>query len=217
MPDAKTTEIILTPPVLDDLAARFDFDLSHPDLITQLRFAVKRFAREQIVFADESTERELHRRYKTLKTETARYKALLASPDYEDLEDDLHLAAPYMQAPDNTTNLTRIGSDISSTNSYLEQLERLLRLIETATDLGISRFKPNKGRKRKVALENLVRRLAYIWNSLLNRPFTVDYHQGSGLTEAFAFVSAIAALVDSDITQTEIVTTMRTVVKERRL
>lgn len=50
---------------------------------------------------------------------------------------------------------------------------------------------------------------------MLERQFTVDYHQGSGLTEAFAFVNLVVAQIDSAITETEIITAMRTIIKER--
>ena len=88
--------------------------------------------------------------------------------------------------------------------------------LVTAAELGITRFSPVKGRKRNYPLENLVRRLAFIWTETFERKFTVDYHQGSGLTEAFEFVELVATELGLSVTDTEIVTSMRTVIKERR-
>ncbi|MEO0591903.1 MAG: hypothetical protein AAFZ11_15285, partial [Pseudomonadota bacterium] len=68
---------------------------------------------------------------------------------------------------------------------------------------------------RNYALENTVRRIAYIWSDMIKRPFTLDYHQGSGLTPAHEFVKTIFAELDPEITEDDVKTSMRRIVAER--
>lgn len=210
-PDKMITEQFLV-----DLRARFEIAVETSALVDELEPIARRYRVDLRVFSDEATERTLRSNYQTLKSETERFRDMLSAPEYEDLETDLYWAARHKIAPVSDTAIPVIGSAHGKLGSaYLAELEKLLALLDNAADLGIARFAPTKGRKRKYALENLVRRLAYVWADILEWPFTVDYHQGSGLTEAFAFVSLVVAQIDSAITETEIITAMRTIITER--
>lgn len=216
MANSADADTITTEQFLADLRARFEIPLETSTLVDELKQIERRYAVDLRVFNDEATERTLRSNYQTLKSETARFRDLLSAPEYEDLEADLYWAARHKIARVSDANIPVIGhAQGKPGSSYLVELENLLALLDTAADLGAARFAPARGRKRKYALENLVRRLAYVWADLLGRQFTVDYHQGSGLTEAFAFVSIVVAEIHSEITETEIITAMRTIIKER--
>ena len=89
-----------------------------------------------------------------------------------------------------------------------------MRLLDNAADKGIEDFAPERGRKRNYPVENFVRRAHYIWVKMLGRPFTVDYHKGSGLTPAFDFVYYLLHHLDDNIPENGIVTAMRKVIAE---
>jgi len=206
----------ITQQFVAEVSTRFEITLETSALVDEFESIARRYAVDLRVFNDKATERMLRSNYQTLKSETARFRDLLSAPEYEDLETDLYWAARHKIAPVSDANIPVIGhAQGKPGSSYLVELENLLALLDSAADLGIARFAPIKGRKRKYALENLVRRLAYVWADILERQFTVDYHQGSGLTEAFAFVSSVVAQIDSAMTETEIITAMRTIITER--
>lgn len=216
MTNSAEQNLVITEQFVADLARRFEFTQHTPSLVDELEQIAQRYAVDLRVFNDEAIERTLRFSYQTLKSETARYRDLLSAPAYEDLETDLYWAARHSNAPVSDASIAVIGhAQGKPGSSYLAELENLFALLDAAADLGIARFAPVKGRKRKYALENLVRRLAYVWTEMLERHFTVDYHQGSGLTEALAFVSLVVAEIDSARTETEIITAMRTIIKER--
>lgn len=211
---------IVTERFVAELSERFQIDLEPSVLIDELKSVARRYALDQRIFSDQTTERYLRANYQKLRAETKRFRALLLASEYEDLETDLYWAAYHKIEPESDTDIPVIDRAKGKPGShYLAELEHLLALVESATELAITRFSPVKGRKRNYPLENLVRRLAYLWSDMLNRKFSVDYHQGAGLTEAFAFVSFFIAELDTTTTETEteteIVTAMRTVVKER--
>lgn len=207
---------IITEQFVAEISTRFEIALETSTLVDELKQIVRRYAVDLRVFNDEATERTVRSNYQTLKSEVERFRALLSAPEYEDLETDIYWAARHKIAPVSDASIPVIGhAQGKPGSSYLVELENLLELLDAAADLGAARFAPVRGRKRKYALETLVRRLAYVWADMLGRQFTVDYHQGSGLTEAFAFVSLVIAEMDSAITEIEIITAMRTIIKER--
>ena len=216
MTNSAYVDTIITEQFLAGLRARFEIDIETSALADELKLIVRRYAVDLRVFNDEATERTLRTNYQTLKSETERFRGLLSEPEYDDLETDIYWAARHKIAPVSDANIPVIGhAHEKPGSSYLAELENLLALLDSAADLGTARFAPAKGRKRKYALENLVRRLAYVWADMFGRKFTVDYHQGSGLTEAFAFASVVVAEMDSAITENEIITAMRTIITER--
>ncbi len=207
---------IINEKLVAEISTRFEIALESSTLVDELEQIARRYVVDLRVFNDETTERTVRSNYQTLKSEVERFRALLSAQEYEDLDTDIYWAARHKIVPVSEASIPVIGrAQGKPGSSYLVELENLLALLDTAADLGAARFAPARGRKRKYALENLVRRLAYVWADILGRQFTVDYHQGSGLTEAFAFVSIVVAEIDSAITETEIITAMRTIIKER--
>jgi len=73
-----------------------------------------------------------------------------------------------------------------------------------------------RGRSKNMALANLVIHAADFWEMDLKRRFRIDYHKGAGLTPGFEFVKALLKPID-DVTDTQIITAMRTEIKVRRV
>lgn len=198
------------------LSEQFAFDPKDESILRELTALLRRYPLDKRVLNDNSDERTHRKRYLSLKAETERFRALLSSSEYEDLETDLYYAA--LHGNDRTTNPdipVISGSEGRKGSAYLADLDYLLSLLLVAAESGSDRFAPAKGRKRNYALEKTVRRIAYLWSDTLNRRFTLDYHEGSGLTPAHDFVKTIFAKLDPEITENELVTVMRRIVSER--
>lgn len=200
----------------EKLRTQFAFDAGDERIMRELSSLFRRYPRDKRVLSDNFDEQALRKRYQNLKIETERFRALLFSSDYEGLETDLYYAA--LHENDRTTNpdIPEVGgAEGRKGSAYLADLDYLLSLLLVAAESGSDRFAPAKGRKRNYALENTVRRIAYFWSDTLNRRFTLDYHEGSGLTPAHDFVKTIFAKLDPEITENELVTVMRRIVSER--
>lgn len=198
------------------LSQQFAFDSGDERITRELRALFRRFPLDKRVLSDNSDEQALRKRYQKLKQKTERFRALLLSSEYEDLESDLSIAALHKNDRATDPDIPVIGgSEGRKGGAYLADLDYLLSLLLVAAEFGSERFAPIKGRKRNYALENTIRRIAYIWSDMIKRPFTLDYHQGSGLTPAHEFVKTIFAKLDPGITETEITTAMRRIVAER--
>lgn len=202
--------------LLDELSAQFVFNYADNDVEIELRSLSRRYGVDKRVFNDLAKDQQNRAGYRKLKLETERFRALLDSGDYEDLDSDLYWAALHKNSGEPHDDIPVIGGPKhQQSRAYLADLNYLLSLLESAAELGTTQFAPAKGRKRNYALENAVRRIAYVWSELLERPFTIDYHDGTGLTPAFSFVSVIFEKLDPEISENNIVTAMRTVVSEK--
>ena len=153
--------------------------------------------------------------YKQLKKKVSDFRAFLERPEYVDLASDLYLAALHKNEPAPETDFSEI-TDFERTRGepYLLELRRLLSLLEHATELALDNSTVPKGRKPDYPLLGLIRRLAYVWAELLKQKFSIDYHKGSGLTPAFQFVSLVVQKIVPDVREEQIVTAMRSIVKE---
>ena len=208
----------MTSAFIETLRKQFDLGAIGSNVRTELQNAAAFYFRDLEIFSNDEIQFEKRKQYKRLKAETIRYRSVLTSDEFEDLESDLCWAALHNNDESKNPDISEIANlQPVSGKAYLLEIERLLGLLEKTADLGIERFAPLRGPKRKYALENLVRRLAYIWSNLLERAFTLDYHKGSGLSDAFRFASAFVAQLDESYTETQIVTAMRTIIAERGL
>lgn len=201
---------------LEQLADRFEFNSDDESLLLELNALFRRYQLDKPLFNDRSAEDRLRANYQKLKLETERFRALLSSSEYEDLETDLYWAAVHNNELEPDTKIPVISrAEAKPGRAYLADLDYLLSLLDLAAEKGANQFAPTRGRKPNIPLKNAVRRIAYVWSNMLERRFTVDYHQGSGLTPAFEFVRVIFDKIDSKITENEIITAMRDVIADR--
>lgn len=219
VPDTQATlkpDDVLADSVVDDVADQLGLEPFSETVRKELRAVTKRYAFDLKIFGTHETNlKSVGADYKALQKKVSEFRAFLEKPEYVDLESDLHWAALHKNEPAPETVFPEI-SEFEKTRgkSYMLELKRLLLLLESATDLAVEKSALPKGRKPKVVTLNLVRRLAYVWTEQIKQKFSIDYHEGSGLTPAFQFVSLIVHKLIPEVTQTEIVTAMRTVVAE---
>jgi hypothetical protein len=191
---------------LQALGARFGFDALEPALRRELDDIARRYRRDVIAFDNAETRATRCRDYQNLRKAIGHLRQTLAAPAYEALADDITL----------TLLLRPAGPPQEETGeAVLERLDGLLALVSGTADTMQAQFAPPKGRPRDHALESLVRRLGFVWAGILGLPFSLDYHQGSALTEAGQFVLACVARIDPAVSQTRVITAMRTIIAER--
>lgn len=197
-----------------ELGIRFQFDAMQPDLLRELNYIARRYRRDLLLFeraADLEPERTAHRK---LREQIESLRQSLTLPEFEALGSEIYLTL--RTANSETDQISRLPIPRAAVGDHiLRSLDDFLDLVSVSARNVEQRSAPPKGRKPNFALECLVRNTAYLWVDILKRPCTLDYHKGSGVTEAFAFVKAIASYLDPDIAETKLITAMRAIISER--
>jgi hypothetical protein len=121
------------------------------------------------------------------------------------------MTALRLAEPIPTTKFGGLGThaQTQSGEPYFLELIRLLELLEKSALEQSNNFRERPGPKINLGLEFLVRRVADLFLTILNRPFSVDHHKPIAASEAFDFISALVAPLD-DVSDTEIMTAIRT-------
>jgi len=203
---------------LAKLGAEFNFDALAPKMASEIRVVGWRYLVEQAIDNDDGAmRRQARKEYQALKKQINDFAELLLRPEYADIASDMYFAALRLREPPPKTHIPQL-TEFEKTRGapYLAELVRLLRLLDAAAEDGIKCFSPPKGRKKKYAVENFARRAAYIWTLMLGRPFTIDYHEGAGLTRAFEFVKALLGRIGASVADTAIITGMRATIAQNR-
>lgn len=197
-----------------ELGARFQFDAMQSDLAQELNYIARRYRRDLLLF-DNSSDLELDRTaHRKLREQIESLRQSLSSPEFEALGSEIYLIL--RTANSETDQISRLPIPSAAVGDHIQRtLDDFLGLVSVTARNVELRSVPPKGRKPNFALECLVRNVAYLWADILKRPFTLDYHKGSGVTEAFAFVKAIANFVDPETADTKLITSMRTIISER--
>lgn len=209
-------ETVLPDTVLDDIASQLGLKPLSEDVREELHIVVRRYTFDLKIFGSYKPElRSVTADYKPLKKKVSAFRDFLEQAECSDLASDLYLSAFYNNEPAPETEFPEI-TDFERTNGtpYLLELKRLLYLLEDATDMALEKLALPEGREPDYPLVGLVRRLAYIWEELLDKKFTIDYHKGSGLTPAFEFVSLLVPKIVPTVREQDIVNAMRTIVAE---
>lgn len=211
----ENAENVYSDEFLRQLGAKFDFDACAEEYAHEIRDIGERYFRDLNIFSDQGDRKEYREQFKRLKKQITNFAEFLTQPEYADIETDMYFAALRLREPAPKTDFPQL-TDFQLTRGapYLAELIRLLRLLDNAAEKGIEDFAPERGRKRNYPVENFTRRAHYIWAKMLGRPFTVDYHKGSGLTPAFDFVYYLLHHIDDNIPENGIVTAMRKVIAD---
>lgn len=201
---------------LVELGANFNFDALTPKMAQEIRVAGWRYLADTAIDNDDGSMLANSRKeYRALKKQIANFAELLARPEYGDISSDIYFAALRAGAEPPKTDFPHLSEfEMTRGAPYLAELTRLLNLLETAANEGIKNSSPARGRKKNYAVENFVRRAAPIWIEYSGKPFTVDYHKGSGVTQAFDYVKTLIHRLDPDIPEKSIVTAMRAIIAE---
>lgn len=107
------------------------------------------------------------------------------------------------------------GKNFSKNGCYWFEFERYMTFFDVGLDHTIQKNTPRGGRPRNEGLHLSITYIADFWEFDLKRKYTVDHHEGHGLTEAFEFTKKMLSPLD-DIEDVQIITAMRCEIKERR-
>jgi hypothetical protein len=200
------------------LGDRFGFEAFRPDLRQELDYIARRYKRDLGLFDAAEDQKAERLRYGVLREQIETVQQILASPEYADFGSEIYLTLRTALPDTQVSGLSQLPVPNGAAGEHILQLlERLLQLSAVTAANVEQRNAPAKGRKPDYALECLVRNIAYLWKDILQRPFRLDYHKGSVLTEAAEFVIAVAGFVAPDVPQTRLIITMRTIIREQNL
>jgi hypothetical protein len=202
---------------LTRLGTRFGFDGLEPELALELRRSARFYLahREQSKADGVNTDRQ---EYRALQKAALKFIEIIeAAQDDSDIATDMYITARNLKPGDNPFGITDLPeSQIEGRNDrHYRHLLVLTRLLVEAIKHQGDVVKLPSGPRKNVALESLVQSASYFWSRYLGRKFTVDYHQGSGLTEAFQFVRTLLEPFGDIIGDRQIITAMRAEIKSR--
>lgn len=106
------------------------------------------------------------------------------------------------------------GKAFSKNYCYWFEFERYLKFFEEGLKQTLKNTKPRGGRPKNEGLHNAIHYIASFWEFKLLRKYTLDHHNGKGLTEAYKFTRRLLAPLDQ-IDEKQIITAMRAEIKER--
>lgn len=205
-------ERIYSDQFLSELKERFGFDALKPETAAAIRDIAFRY----IIFRREENQPKHRKRWRRdflkLEKATSDYLALLKHHEERDIASDISLAASLDPKWD---DLRKHEPKNHNARAYVHTLRRLLELMKATASWHAQNMVSRVGRPANLGLQELTRKAAEFWIETLNRRFTLDYHEGAGITRAFEFVKALVTPLD-DVTDKQIITAMRAQIAARR-
>ncbi|MGH7075642.1 MAG: hypothetical protein ACREFD_15800 [Stellaceae bacterium] len=188
---------------LTELAKRFRFDLSD-EVKKELRHMAHVYIANLRGDNGEDWEREQRKRYRRLEKATLRFAKLVKEFEDDDIASDLFMAARATQNEKLVSDVLIAAQRKMSHNRFLySHLMNLLELLAVTAEEKIKSHALPRGPKRNLGLQSITMHAIALWSVDFGRKFTVDYHKGAGLTEAFQFMRALIDPLD-DVTDKQI-------------
>jgi hypothetical protein len=159
---------------------------------------------------DREMRRELRRQYAQLAKQTGNFLKILRDAPHDDIASSLYMTALRLGEGMPATIFPELSAheQRQSGEPYLLELIRLLELLDKSALEQANYFRERRGPKINLGLEYLVRHVADLFLTTLNRPFTIDHHKPVAASKTFDFVGALIAPLD-DVSDTEIMTAIR--------
>jgi len=200
---------------IEALGKEFGFNGKCPEIIEEINYIRNGYFSATAADRIEASKKPLRADYAKLKQGIEEFRALIESPESQDLSFDMYLGALRLDESKSQTEFPEITAlKKTSGKPYYLELLRLLRILEAGTDIAIEQFSPPLGRPRDYAVEAVVQRSADFWEDNLGKKFTHDYHDGSGLSRSFLFVQRLLNDI-KPIEDKKITTAMRSVIATR--
>ena len=160
---------------------------------------------------------ELRKESAQLAKQTHKFLQILRNAPHDDIAFGLYMTALNLGAAMPNTIFPELSAHAQrqSGEPYFRELIRLLELLEKSALEQANHFRERPGPKVNLGLEYLVRHVADLFATTLNRPFTVDHHKPVAASKTFDFVSALVAPLDH-VSDTEITTAIRAEQNKRR-
>lgn len=202
--------------VVAEIAAQFSIEIDRLMLTKALRDIARRYIVANRLSGLDAVRKSDRLEYSAREKRIAEFKMAFQGWMDDDIAGDMAFAARITDAPLPTTDFPHLSNHQRQRNeAYCHELFRLLELARKSQQLVAERLTAKGGRPINYGLEGLTRHAADFWIEILHRPFTLDHHQGGGLTDAFEFVQSLVRAIDK-IPDTAIVTAMRAEIKSRR-
>jgi hypothetical protein len=200
---------------LTGLAKRFNFNLTD-EVKNELRHMAHVYIANLRGDSSEDWDKEQRRRYRGLKNATSRFAKLVKEFENDDIASHLFMTA---LATRNETllsdKLIAAQREMPHNRLIYRHLMNLLDLLTLTAELKTKFHIARRGPKRHSGFHSITMHAIALWSVDFGRKFTVDYHKGSGLTEAFQFMRALIDPLD-DVTDTQIITAMRDAIRNWR-
>lgn len=162
---------------------------------------------------DDSWDRTQRRRYRQLKSAASRFAKTIKAFEDDDIASHLFMTVRVME------NEALLGDKLISAQRNMPHnrtiyphIMNLIDLIGEAAECKVKEFIFPRGPKGNPGLHSMTMHAIALWQVDFGRRFTVDYHKGSGLTDAFQFMRALIDPLD-DVSDQQIITAMRHAIK----
>jgi hypothetical protein len=209
---------LYTDEFLSGLKETFKFDALKPDLAQRIRRIGENYIFERRFEDDGDRTQKSRESYRAFLNVTEPFlewlKKSYEHPDFYNIATEMLMIAQGREEPEPQNQFPGLSEHQRRVEAHYRELVRLTELLKATLAHRIDHLKPKPGPKRDFALERLVSSTAVFWTIDLGRRFTLDHHQGAGLTQAFEFVRALVKPLD-DISDDKIITAMRTEIAER--
>jgi hypothetical protein len=200
---------------LSSLAVQFGLEIEPTELAHELRNIGRQYLRVSGFRDNSDIIRKERGDYMRLNELTQEFIKELRAWAARDLAGDIAMIARASKEPPPSVGFPALTAfQRQRGDTYYHELLRLLGLVEKTSWSMAGHLTPRGGRPINHALEVLTRKTADFWTEKLGRRFTVDYHRGSGWTQAFEFVKALLKPL-GDVPDKQIITAMRAEIKSR--
>lgn len=191
-PRKHADDVDYSPLFIVELGKQFDFDGDNPEIIEEINYIRSGYIAYQAAEDHDAYSKEVRSKYVEVNKAIAKFRAILKKHETQDLATEMYWGARLLKEMKPTTEFPEL-TEFEKTRGkpYYLELLRLLRILEAGVDKSIDHLAPSSGRKPDYPVQALVRRAAEFWEDYLDRKFTVDYHDNTGLTPAFLFVQKL--------------------------
>lgn len=129
-------------------------------------------------------------------------------PDFYNIATEMLMMANARREPQPQNNFPGLTDHLKRVESHYRELLRLTELLQATVIRRIKKSKRKPGPKSNEALGFFIIGCSEFWTHQLGRKFTIDYHKGAGLTQAYKFVRMLLEPLDN-VPEKDIVTAMR--------
>ncbi len=204
-----------SPEFIVNLGDEFKFDGNSQKIIDEINYIRSGYVIARNADGHEAYSKSARKKYIEINKSIHEFRTVLEKHESQDLASDMYYGALGLNEPKPETEFLEL-SEFEQTRGkpYYLELLRLLMILEAGVEKTIDNLSPTRGRKRDYAIEAAVRRAADFWVIFLKRRFTVDYHEGSGFTQAFQFVQKLLNEIEP-VPNKKIITAMRSEISNR--
>ncbi|MDE2166561.1 MAG: hypothetical protein KGJ66_09525 [Alphaproteobacteria bacterium] len=129
-------------------------------------------------------------------------------PHFYNIATEILMTARGRREPETQTDFPGLTEHQKRVESHYRELLRLAVLLRATLIRRIKSLKRSPGPKPDTALRHFILGCSEFWTHQLGRKFTIDYHKGAGLTDAFKFCRALLQPLER-VREKDVVTAMR--------